>query len=168
MRSVRITAGFTYLGLIILVAIIGLVGAALLKVDAVMRRALAEQELLDTGAEFIAALESYAAVTPPGQRPEPPSLEDLLTDRRFPVIRHHLRKIFIDPTTGRAEWGVIVRGGGVVGMYSLSQARPFKRTNFDPRFVQFAGKEHLSDWKFTRDCCSPAHGQSAEPLSDHD
>jgi hypothetical protein len=34
-------------------------------------------------------------------------------------------------------------------VYSLSQARPLKVANFDARFVNFANKEHVSDWKFT-------------------
>jgi type II secretory pathway pseudopilin PulG len=51
----------------ILVAIIGLVGAATLRVDALMQRAAAEQELLEMGATFSEALRSYADATPPGQ-----------------------------------------------------------------------------------------------------
>ena len=45
-------AGFTYLVLIILVAIIGMVGAASLKIGALLQRAAAEEELLDIGAAF--------------------------------------------------------------------------------------------------------------------
>ena len=47
--------GFTYVGLIVLVTIIGLVGAATLKADALLRRAAAEEELLEIGAAFSAA-----------------------------------------------------------------------------------------------------------------
>ena len=60
-------SGFTYLGLIILVAILGLVGAAGLKMGSLLQRQIAEQELLDIGAQFSDALYSYAAATPPGQ-----------------------------------------------------------------------------------------------------
>ena len=84
--------GFTYLGLIILVAIIGLVGAAGLKASSLLRRAAAEEELLETGAAFSDALASYAAVTPPGQPPQPPTLQELLRDPRSPTVRRHLRK----------------------------------------------------------------------------
>lgn len=151
------SGGFTYLGLVILVAIIGLAGAATLKVDAIMRRAQAEQELLETGAAFVAAFDSYASATPQGQPPQPPTLGDLLTDRRFPEVRHHLRKIFIDPVTGKAEWGIIYGKdhAGVAGVYSLSHAKPLKRANFDGRFADFDGKEHLSEWKFTGGAKSP-------------
>ena len=143
--------GFTYLGLIVLVTVIGLVGAATLKIDSLLRRAAAEEELLGIGAEFSAALASYAAATPKGQPPQPPTLRELLKDPRTPGLRRHLRKIFVDPVTGGTEWGIVYVGDhvGVMGVYSLSQARPLKIGNFDPRFVGFENKEHLSDWKFT-------------------
>ncbi|HEU4372161.1 MAG TPA: type II secretion system protein, partial [Telluria sp.] len=142
--------GFTYLGLIVLVTVIGLVGAATLKVDALLRRAAAEEDLLAIGAEFSAALASYAAATPRGQPPLPPSLQELLRDPRSPAVRRHLRKVFVDPVTGRTEWGIVWQGDhvGVLGVYSLSQAQPLKIGNFDARFVGFENKQRLSDWKF--------------------
>jgi type II secretory pathway pseudopilin PulG len=159
--------GFTYLGLIILVTMIALVGALTLKADALLRRAAAEEELLETGAEFSAALQSYAAVTPPGRQTLPQSLEDLLRDPRFPEPRRHLRKIFVDPITGTAEWGVVHARGdkGVVAVYSLSQARPLKVANFDARFANFEKKKRLSDWKFT--AAGQGLFQPGEPLAQH-
>ena len=146
----RHSAGFTYLGLIILVAILGLVGAAGLKMGSLLQRNATEQALLDIGAQFSDALGSYAAATPAGQPQQPPSLKQLLNDPRFPATRRHLRQIFVDPITGKADWGVIYLAGdvGVVGIYSLSNARPLKVGNFDQRFQGFEGKTHYSDWKF--------------------
>ena len=144
-------SGFTYVGLVVFVAILGMVGAATLKVDALLRRAQAEQELLEIGAAYSEALRSYAAATPPGFPRLPPTLQDLLKDPRFPGTRRHLRKIFVDPITGSLEWGVLYQGDkvGVLALYSLSQARPLKLANFDPRFHNFENKAHLSDWKFS-------------------
>ena len=149
--------GFTYLGLIILVSVIGIVGAATLKIGALMQRAQAEETLLDTGAAFSAALQSYAQATPKGQPLQPPSLQELLKDPRTPALRRHLRKIFVDPVTGSTEWGVLYRAdrSGVVAVYSLSQARPLKIGNFDARFVGFDNKRHLSDWKFIAGAIAP-------------
>ncbi|WP_229427181.1 type II secretion system protein [Massilia atriviolacea] len=143
--------GFTYLGLIILVTVIGLVGAASLKVGSLMQRAAAEEELLAIGAAFSDALRSYAAATPPGQPQQPPTLQDLLKDPRFPGTRRHLRKIFVDPITGKAEWGIMYVGDkqGVLGVYSLSDAPPLKVGNFDARFLNMENKTKLSEWKFT-------------------
>jgi type II secretory pathway pseudopilin PulG len=144
--------GFTYLGLIILVTVIGLVGAATLKVDALLRRAAAEEELLDIGAAFSEALRTYAEATPKGQPAQPPSLQELLKDPRFPGVRRHLRKVFVDPLTGKAEWGIVWANPGdrrgVLAVYSLSKATPLKVANFDKRFSGFENKKQVSDWKF--------------------
>jgi len=168
----RREAGFTYVGLIVLVTIIGLVGAATLKADALLRRAAAEQELLEIGAAFSAALTSYAEATPRGQPPQPPSLEELLKDPRFPGTRRHLRKIFVDPVTGKAEWGIVWlnkgggtdgKGSGVVAVYSLSESKPLKQANFDARFQNLEGREHISDWKFAATGQGVAQGQPGQP-----
>jgi type II secretory pathway pseudopilin PulG len=170
----RRAGGFTYVGLIVLVAIVGLVGAATLKADALLRRAAAEQELLEIGAAFSAALTSYAEATPRGQPQPPPSLEELLKDPRFPGTRRHLRKIFVDPITGKAEWGIVWLnpgrgingngGTGVVAVYSLSQSKPLKQANFDERFQNLAGRERISDWKFAATGQGVAQGQPGQPL----
>jgi type II secretory pathway pseudopilin PulG len=165
-RSSGRQGGFTYLGLIILVTVIGMVGAATLKIGALMQRAQAEEELLDIGAAFSAALQSYAAATPKGQPLQPPTLQDLLKDPRTPALRRHLRKIFVDPVTGSTEWGIVYLGDhvGVVAVYSLSQAKPLKIGNFDARFTGFDGKLHLSDWKFTAGAMAPVLPLPAAPL----
>jgi type II secretory pathway pseudopilin PulG len=146
----RPAPGFTYLGMLILLAVLGLVGAAGLKMGTLLQRAAAEEELLEIGAQFSEALRSYAAATPQGQPQQPPSLQDLLKDPRFPNPRRHLRKIFVDPVTGKAEWGILYIGDkvGVLGVYSLSNARPLKVANFDIRFLGMENREHISDWKF--------------------
>ncbi len=128
--------GFTYLGLLILLAVLGLVGAAGLKMGTLMQRAAAEEELLEIGAQFQDALRSYAAATPPGQKTQPATLQDLLKDPRFPNPRRHLRKIFVDPVTGSAEWGIIYLGDAVdlnpkpvAGAGSLFGASPSTSTS---------------------------------------
>lgn len=151
MRRAR-QGGFTYLGLIVFVTIVGLVGAATLKVGALLDRAAAEEDLLEIGAAFSAALTSYAAATPPGASPYPPSLAELLKDPRTPAIRRHLRKVFVDPLTGKAEWGIEFLGGGEVGIvaiHSLSPKPPLKVGNFDSRFKGLDNREKISEWRFT-------------------
>lgn len=144
--------GFTYLGLVIFVAIVGMVGAATLKIGSLLQRAAAEEELLAIGAAFGAALDSYAAATPRGASPYPPSMQELLKDPRFPTVRRHLRKVFVDPLTGKAEWGIVFLGGGqtgIVAIHSLSQAQPLKIANFDSRFKGLEGKDSIAEWRFT-------------------
>jgi type II secretory pathway pseudopilin PulG len=143
--------GFTYLSLVILVAIIGMATAATLKMGAVIQRSRAEQQLLDIGAAYSDALQSYADATPAGMPTQPPSLNELLRDPRFPGVRRHLRRIYVDPMTGGAEWGIVYLSGnaGVLAVYSLSDAKPVKIGNFPPRFATLAGKQKVSEWRFT-------------------
>jgi type II secretory pathway pseudopilin PulG len=166
----RREGGFTYLGLIIFVTVIGLVGAATLKIDALLRRARVEQELLETGAAFGEALRTYAEATPKGQPQQPPTLKELLKDPRFPGVRRHLRKIFVDPLTGKAEWGIVWANPGdrrgVLAVYSLAQVAPLKQANFDARFRGFERKTRISDWKFAATGQALMQGQvQGQPLN---
>ena len=162
-RRRRASAGFTYLGLIILVAIIGLVAAAGVKMGALMQRRAAEQALLDIGAQVADALKSYAAATPAGQPPQAPSIRELLNDPRFPVTRRHLRQNFVDPITGKAEWGVsyLANGVGVLAIHSLSGAAPLKVGNFDPQFLGFEDKSAYREWEFGIEQAHVAAGAGA-------
>ncbi|HEY8102400.1 MAG TPA: type II secretion system protein [Burkholderiaceae bacterium] len=149
-RGIQRNCGFTYLGLMILIAIIGIASATSLELGTLMQRRLAEETLLDIGKEFQRALVSYANATPPGQSPAPSSLQDLLKDPRYPNIRRHLRKLYADPMTGKETWGLVpsIENKGIVGIYSLSQEKPIKVGNFDPLFQSFEGKTSYRDWVF--------------------
>lgn len=149
--SKRTNEGFTYLGLLILLAIIGIVSATALQVGIVMHRRAAEEALLDVGREFSRALESYRRATPVGQSDEPSSLQDLLKDPRFPGAVRHLRKLYYDPITGRQEWGIQRSEDTerIAGVFSLSDAKPIKIANFDLRLQSFEGKSSYQDWIFT-------------------
>jgi len=158
--SKRHDAGFTYLGLLFLLAIIGIVSATALQVGAVMHRRAAEEALLDVGREFSQALESYRRVTPKGQPDEPSTLQDLLKDPRFPGVVRHLRKLYYDPVTGRQEWGIQRSEDmkGIAGVFSLSDAKPIKIGNFDLRLQGFTGKSSYQDWVFTSQQVAGAPG----------
>jgi type II secretory pathway pseudopilin PulG len=156
--------GFTYVSVVILVAIIGLVGATSLRLGTTMQRAAAEQALLDIGMEYSNALASYAAATPQGQPNYPKSFAELLKDPRFPQLRRHLRRVYVDPMTGKAEWGLVKanENGGILAIYSLSKATPIKIGNFPPRFVAFEGKTSLADWKFSGEGVQVAGAKGAD------
>ncbi len=133
-----------------MVAIIGIATTATLQAGSALQRRAAEEELLAIGFEFQQALTSYANATPPGKKRAPESLQDLLKDPRYPNIRRHLRKVYPDPMTGNEQWGIVpaADGGGVAGVYSLSEKAPIKIGNFDPAFAGFEGKSSYREWKF--------------------
>lgn len=138
--------GFTYIGLLILIAILGVISAGSLSTGAIAQRRAHEEELLYIGSQFQAAFKSYYESTPIGQRPYPSTLNDLVKDPRFPTIRRHLRKIYIDPLTGQANWGTAAApGGGIAGIYSRSEEKPIKIAGFPAEFALFEGKEKFSD-----------------------
>jgi type II secretory pathway pseudopilin PulG len=142
--------GFTYLGLLILVAILGIASVATIKVGALAQRRSAEEQLLYIGSEFQNAFASYAGATPTGQSRLPHSLQDLLKDPRYPNIRRHLRKMYVDPLTGKEEWGLVTMPGipGIAGVYSLSEDKPIKVGSFDVAFQHFKDKESYREWQF--------------------
>ena len=122
--------------------------AAVLSVGSSMQRRMNEEELLFIGGEFATAFRSYFEATPIGQRNYPAKLEELLRDPRYPGIRRHLRKIYVDPMTGTAEWGVVAAPGGIIGVHSLSQQAPIKIGQFDPAFAALTGKTSYAQWAF--------------------
>ena len=142
--------GFTYVALMIVIAIVGLIASASLQLGALLQRRGAEEALLVVGAEFSAALDSYAKATPAGLPTAPPSLQALLRDPRFPGVVRHLRSLPFDPLTGSATWGVVKTPDeqGIVGIYSLSPSTPIKVGQFAPAFRGFDGKTSYADWIF--------------------
>lgn len=148
-RRAGSAGGFTYLGLLIIVAILGIVSATAAAVGSIVQRRSAEEELLFVGAQFRIALKSYYEATPRGSSPYPLSLQALLKDPRFPTVVRHLRQIYADPITGRPDWVLLVTPGGeIVGISSASARRPIKVDRFPEPFETFAGKSSYSDWIF--------------------
>ena len=142
--------GFTFLGLLIIVAIMGVGLLAVGEVWHSARQREKEQELLFVGNQFRRAISSYYRHTPAAnkQQPYPTSLEDLLKDPRYPSTQRYLRKIYPDPISGSSEWGVVTKNGGIYGVYSLSEEAPIKQENFRPSEKDFEGKTKYSDWLF--------------------
>jgi type II secretory pathway pseudopilin PulG len=137
--------GFTYIGFLIFVAIAGAGLAAYAEIASHAMRREKEAELLFRGNAYQAALASYYRV---GQV-WPQSLEQLLEDKRFPMPVRHLRKLYRDPMTGEADWGLIdAPGGGVMGIHSRSEDTPIKTANFPSANAAFEKARTYSDWKF--------------------
>jgi hypothetical protein len=79
----------------------------------------------------------------------PRTLAELLEDKRTARTVRHLRRLPVDPTSGRAEWGLLREGDRIVGVHSLSSRPPLRRRNFPPEFAAFERARRLSDWHFT-------------------
>lgn len=141
--------GFTYLALLIAVAVIGIGLVAASEVWSQSRQREKEQELLFIGEQFRRAIGLYYERTPGGVKRYPEKLQDLLEDSRYLVKQRYLRKIFVDPMTGKQDWGVVVApGGGIMGVFSQSGERPIKSANFSEENKKFKGAQRYSQWRF--------------------
>lgn len=145
----RSCSGFTYLGVLFAVALMGAMLVAIATIWHQAQQREKEKQLLFVGKQFRQAIASYYESTPGLAKQYPKKLEDLLEDKRFPFTRRYLRKIFYDPFTGTTEWALVKDpGGGITGVYSKSDDEPVKKGNFGEQFAQFENKKHYSDWRF--------------------
>lgn len=148
MRRHRAT-GFTYIGVLVLVAIMGTALARTAQVWHTVHQREKERELLFIGHQFRVALDRYAKHAPKNAGRAPRRLEDLLQDPRTPSVQRYLRRIYVDPMTGSAEWGLVTGANGeIYGVHSLSKDEPLKKTHFAPSDRQFEGAAKYSDWVF--------------------
>ena len=161
--------GFAYLILLFVLAAIALtLTSASQDVDQNAQRER-EAELLFIGKQFHNAIASYYEKSPNSNKQFPKKLEDLVTDNRSLKPARHLRKIYIDPMTGKAEWGLVKNEQDmIIGIYSTSDLTPL-RSHFDIDIKQMFGENPLStysDWKFVYQPgiiqATPTHSDTTE------
>ena len=141
-------AGFTYLAMLLAVAVIGIGLAAAGQSWSTAAQREKEAELLFAGGEFRRAIRSYYFASPGAPR-YPRQLQDLLRDDRFPSVRRHLRRLYRDPMTGGREWGLVeAPEGGLMGVHSRSAASALKTANFTEANRDLEGRTRYADWKF--------------------
>lgn len=133
--------GYACLLLLVLIAVVGTASSAAVSLGAAVARRDAERHLLAIGADFHQALTRHAG--------QPRELVELTRDPRMPGIQRHLRRVPIDPLTGRADWGLVRDAqGGITGVHSLALGVPLKRTGFDPRWNTFEEAGSYRQWVF--------------------
>ena len=141
-------SGFSYLFLLVLLAVISVVSAGSLSLGSLIARRLAEAELLAIGTEYERALASYTIMTPAGLDSRgPTNLAELLRDPRYMAVKRHLRRIYTDPLTGLPSWGSIrSTDGRIVGIYSLAEGIPIQQSGFFGSRIGFNLAKSYSDW----------------------
>jgi type II secretory pathway pseudopilin PulG len=141
--------GFAYLTAIIAVAMVGIALAMTGEFWSKSRQRDKEQELLFIGDQFRTAIALYYLRTPGAFKRYPENLTDLTEDKRYLSVQRYLRRIHIDPMTGKPEWGLVRSPqGGIMGVYSLSEQAPQKRANFTGKDEKLSGAQRYADWKF--------------------
>ena len=156
-------SGFTYIGLMIVVAIMAVALTATAQLVSTEQRRERETELLFVGAQYARAIASYRAASS-GAESYPTKLEDLLEDKRGPVMRRHLRRLYQDPITRSTNWGFVPgANNGIAGVYSQSTQMPLKQAGFPKEFQDFTGATAYNQWKFVAGTQGVAGGNSAQP-----
>lgn len=140
--------GFTLLGLVFLVALLGVGLAALGKVWETAARRDREAELLFVGDQYRRALESYYRASPGQDKHFPRDLGELLLDPRFPNTVRHLRRLYRDPVGNSAEWGLVKEAGEITAIHSLSADTPFKMAGFNRPYDTFVDAATYREWVF--------------------
>src|SRR3954467_5172489 len=120
-RARRSAAGFTYIGLLVLVVLIGILLSAAGEVAATAIQRERETQLLWVGREYRTAIGRYWR----HKRAFPQTLEELLGDATpdSPIQVRYLRRLYPDPMTNVVDW-VLVRAppnGGIMGVASSSK-----------------------------------------------
>ena len=140
--------GFTYMGVLMLIAIagIGMAGVGLVWHQNAQREN--EKELLFVGEEYRKAIGSYYESSPAAVKQFPQSLDDLLLDKRFPNTKRHIRKLYADPDTRNKEWGLIKQQEQITGIYSVSKLAPIKKFGFADQYEIFSTAVEYNEWKF--------------------
>jgi type II secretory pathway pseudopilin PulG len=157
--------GLTYLGLLLIVALLGASLAALGPLWSTAAQRERERELRFRGEQIAEAIGHYRAAVEP--KTWPLALEDLVLDVRGGEPRHHLRRPWTDPFTGRADWVLLPAppgpGGTVTGFAGVRSRSDALRWAGDAGTAP-DGPPRVSDWRFTHDeprPVPPASGASA-------
>jgi type II secretory pathway pseudopilin PulG len=143
------TRGYALVLMLALVAVFAAASAAAVTRWVDDHRREQEQELLRVGDEIAGAIAAYRRASGGSTVKHPPTLEDLLEDRRaFGTVRY-LRRLQGDPTLRGARWGLLYADdGGIRGVYSRSDARPWRQSAVRLRHVDLPVVSRYSDWHF--------------------
>ncbi|MEM5314568.1 type II secretion system protein [Paraburkholderia sp. JHI869] len=136
--------GLVLLALLIALMLMSIALAGALDVWSLQRRREQEKQLLFAGNQYRLAILRYYRVG----RAYPASVDDLLNDTRFPRPLHHLRFVYPDPVTGKADWVPMLQGDRFYGVFSRSEEATIKRAGFPRQYEDFEGAQTYDGWKF--------------------
>ncbi|MEO8004550.1 MAG: type II secretion system protein [Betaproteobacteria bacterium] len=144
--------GFTYIGLMLFVMLLGIGLAFVGTVWQTVARRDKERELLFVGDQYRKAIEAFREHNRGADDGYPKNFGELLLDPHRPKPQRYLRKAYLDPLTGSADWGLVKTAkGGIAGVYSLADGEPVKLTGFPVQYESFVGAGNYAAWKFIAD-----------------
>jgi type II secretory pathway pseudopilin PulG len=138
--------GFTYVGLLAVIVMIGVMLAAAGEVASTAAQREREAQLLWVGHEYRAAIGRYWSQ----RRAYPQTLQELLgTSQDTPVPVRYIRRLYPDPMTNAVDWLLVpAPSGGIMGVASSSKRAPRKTGNFEEADQGFENAAAYSEWQF--------------------
>lgn len=141
-------SGFTFIGLLIIISISGIVLSAVGIVWQQDVQRNKEQELLYLGDQYRRAITSYYESSPSGGKQFPQKLTQLVLDKRFPTVKRHIRTLYANPISADKTWTLIKEQGQIKGVTTPSSDKPIKVAGFDDAYKTFEKAKSYADWKF--------------------
>lgn len=160
-RQRFLSLGFSYIGLLLLIAIMNITLAMTASLWSFDLQREKERELLFAGNQFRQAIGLYYEQSPGTVKRYPRQLDALIRDDRYLTVQRYLRQIYRDPMTGETDWQLVpAPDGGIMGVYSNSDKSAIKTGNFSHVDRMFAGKTKYAEWMFVY--LPPADHQQAQ------
>jgi len=146
-RLLASRGGFTYISALIIVMVMGIMlGAVGQSMRLIMQRER-EKELIFRGLQYRDAIERW--YTRKGVASTPLNdISALLKDPRTPSGERLLRKLYLDPISGKEFKPIKDPNRGITGVQSTSDAEPLKKANFPEELKGLEEKKKYSEWKF--------------------
>jgi type II secretory pathway pseudopilin PulG len=170
LSPLRSQSGITFLGVLFLVIVSGILLAAAGQSWHMVMKGEMEQELLFRGDQYRRAIEKWRLPKPnlgiQANRPLT-QLKDLMQDPNALQKTRYLRRRYKDPITGKDFEELREPAGGVPGIsgvVSTSPDEPLKQDNFPIEYLEFVGKKKYSDWKFVYKPTVAVAGQPNAPV----
>lgn len=152
-------AGFTYLGILILLSISGVAMGGIGIVWHQQAQREREIELKFIGKAYQNAIGSYYESKVNGVSQFPQKLEDLVLDDRFQDVKRHIRRLYADPISPKTPWGLVIEKGRIIGVHSQSKKVMIQQASLK-------GEAKYSDLKFVYTPISKASNSPSQKSSD--
>ncbi|HZV81251.1 MAG TPA: type II secretion system protein [Geobacteraceae bacterium] len=143
-RLLTSKGGFTYIAALVIVVVMGIMlGAVGQSMRIVMQRER-EKELIFRGLQYRDAIERWTRKGPMPLK----DIKDLLKDPRSAAGERLIRRLYMDPMTGKEMKVLSDPNLGIYGVASTSNDEPLKKANFPDILKSFEEKKKYSEWEF--------------------
>lgn len=136
--------GFGYISILMLVLILGWLGASKFEDNQTKIKREKELELLFILDAYHEAIVNYYLASDDGTHALPETIDQLLLDRRFIRTKRYLRKRYLDPMSGTVPALIRNAQHKIIGVYSRSNGWIINIAGFERLYQQKGNQAKLS------------------------